>query len=202
MKQRFRIPHLGGTTAAILHRPHQTVAAVERQLDAIGIHTTVGWPDLPASGLSADFIFFDVDLGHDDQFPWKPGEAPMPLIAMIGSEAPGRIEWALSHKADAHLLKPVGAAGVYSALIIGRQSFAARRAMLAVIDDLRERVDDRQTLVRAVILLAQDCRDDEQAYAQLRTLAMNWQVTLETAARRVVEMSGKHGVWSGRVNNG
>ena len=51
----------------------------------------------------------------------------MPLVALIGSEAPGRIEWALSHKADAQLLKPVGNAGVYSALLIARQSFEARR---------------------------------------------------------------------------
>lgn len=202
MKQRFRIPHLGGATAAILHRPHQTVAAVERQLQAIGIHATVSWPDLPASALAADFIFFDVDLGHDEQFPWMPGEAPMPLIAMIGSEAPGRIEWAINHKADAHLLKPVSAAGVYSALLIGRQSYAASRAMLAVIDDLREQVEDRQILVRAVILLAQGCRDGEQAYAQLRALAMNWQVTMESAARRVVEMSGKSDEWIRRLNNG
>ena len=49
----------------------------------------------------------------------------MPLVALIGSEAPGRIEWALSHSADAHPLNPVGTAGVYCALLIARQGFEA-----------------------------------------------------------------------------
>ncbi|RVC13901.1 transcriptional antiterminator, partial [Mesorhizobium sp. M7A.F.Ca.AU.002.02.1.1] len=113
-----RIPNLGGARAFILHRPHPTVQAITRQLSAIGLITLDCWPELPPETLAADFVFFDADLGFDEQFPWKPGEAPMPLVALIGSEAPGRIEWALSHKADAQLLKPVGNAGVYSALLI------------------------------------------------------------------------------------
>ena len=95
-------------------------------------------------------MFFDADLGFDEQFPWKPGEAPMPLVALIGSEAPGRIEWALSHNADAQLLKPVGNAGVYSALLIARQSFEARKRLAGEIASLRQRVAERQTIVRAV----------------------------------------------------
>ncbi len=74
----------------------------------------------------------------------------MPLVALIGSEAPGRIEWALSHKADAQLLKPVGNAGVYSALLIARQSFEARKHLAGEIASLRQRVAERQTIVRAV----------------------------------------------------
>jgi response regulator NasT len=137
-------------------------------------------------------VFFDVDLGFDQQFPWARGAAPMPTIALIGSEAPGRIEWALSHKADAQLLKPVGNAGVYSALLIARQSFAARRQLADEITALQQRVAERQTIVRAVTALSsQDGVDDERAYAQLRALAMNWQVSLEDAARRVVALTEK-----------
>ena len=99
-------------------------------------------------------MFFDVDLGFDEQFPWAPGEAPMPLVALIGSEAPGRIEWALSHKADAQLLKPVGNAGVYSALLIARQSFEARRHSGRPDRRAETRVAERQTIVRAVAALS------------------------------------------------
>src|SRR5690606_13975316 len=119
MSRRTRIPNLGGATAYVLHRPHPTVQTMVRQLSAIGLTAVDCWPELPPAALSADFVFFDVDLGFDEQFPWQPGEAPMPLIALIGSEAPGRIEWALfNHGANAHLLKPVGTAGVYSSLLI------------------------------------------------------------------------------------
>src|SRR5690606_32130598 len=68
-----RIPNLGGAKAFILHRPHATVNALARQLGAIGLDVRECWPELPPDALAADFVFFDVDLGFDEQFPWKPG---------------------------------------------------------------------------------------------------------------------------------
>lgn len=188
-----RIPNLGGATAFILHRPHATVNAIARQLAAIGLVATDCWPDLPADVLAADFVFFDADMGFDQQFPWQAGEAPMPMIALIGSEAPGRIEWALSHNADAQLIKPIGNGGVYSALLIARQGFEARRRLAEEIAALRQRVGERQTIVRAVAALSAQGIDDERAYGQLRSLAMSWQISLEEAARRVVAMTGEEG---------
>lgn len=180
--------YLSGARAFILHRPHVTVQAISRQLAMIGLEVTDCWPEPPASILGADFVFFDVDHGFDDQFPWKPGEAPMPLIALIGSEAPGRIEWALSHGAAAQLLKPVGNAGVYSALLIARQTFDARRRLANEISSLRRRMAERQTVVRAVALLSARGLDEERAYAQLRSLAMTWRITIEDAASRILAM--------------
>ena len=127
MKRRLLIPDLGGAEAAILHRPHPTVQALSRQLGAIGLAVTAHWPDLGPGALAADYTFFDADMGYDAQFPWAPGAAPMPMIALIGSEAPGRIEWALAQGADAQLLKPVGDHGVFGALLIARNGFEARR---------------------------------------------------------------------------
>ncbi|MCP9231617.1 transcriptional antiterminator [Mesorhizobium sp. M0833] len=192
MSKMARIPNLGGARAFVLHRPHPTVQAITRQLSAIGLEAIGFWPELPAEALAADFVFFDVDLGFDEQFPWKPGEAPMPLIALIGSEAPGRVEWALSHKADAQLLKPVGNAGVYSALLIARQSFEARKLLAGEIASLRQRVAERQTIVRAVEALSKGA-EDGRAYAQLRSLAMSWQISVEEAARRIVAMTQGEG---------
>jgi AmiR/NasT family two-component response regulator len=192
MSRASRIPNLGGAKAFVLHRPHPTVQAISRQLSAIGLDATGCWPELPVEALAADFVFFDADLGFDEQFPWKPGEAPMPLVALIGSEAPGRIEWALSHNADAQLLKPVGNGGVYSALLIARQSFEARKLLAGEIASLRQRVAERQTIVRAVAALSKGS-DDGRAYAQLRSLAMGWQISMEEAARRIVAMTDEEG---------
>ncbi|MEX6507585.1 ANTAR domain-containing response regulator [Jiella sp. M17.18] len=188
MTRRARIPNLGGARAFILHRPHQTTAALARQLAAIGLTAVECWPELPAEALGADFVFFDADMGHDGQFPWRPGEAPMPLIALIGSEAPGRIEWALSQGADSHLVKPVGNSGIYSALLIARQGFEARRSLAAEVAALKARVGERQTIVRAVVALVAEGVDEDRAYAQLRALAMSWQVTMEEAARQMLAL--------------
>lgn len=188
-RRNYRIPTLGGAKALVLHRPHAVVDTLLRQLDAIGLDGTAVWPELDADAISADYIFFDSDFGYDEQFPWKPGEAPMPLIALIGSEAPGRIEWALSHRADSHLLKPIGNSGVYSALLIARRTFDASKALSASIADLRDRVSQRQTIVQATMLLAARGLDETAAYKQLRDLAMNWNISIEEAARQIVDWS-------------
>lgn len=186
MRRRIRSQNLGGARAILLHRPHPTVQALERQLAAIGLTVEQCWPDLPPSALAADFIFFDADHGHDSQFPWAPGSPPMPMIALIGSEAPGRIEWALNAGADAQLLKPVGDGGAFSALLTARAAFDLRRSLGAEIAALRERLDQRQTVVRAVTLLMGHGKAEDEAYAQLRAMAMAWRISFEAAAERVV----------------
>jgi AmiR/NasT family two-component response regulator len=187
MRHPIRIQNLGGASAVILHRPHPTVQALERQLRAIGLAVAQVWPELGPEALGADFVFFDADMGHDEQFPWMPGKSPMPIVALVGSEAPGRIEWALRAGAHAQLLKPVGDNGVYSALLIARDAFDVQRALAVEIADLRRRLDERQTVVRAVTLLAaQGAKDDAAAYGQLRQMAMAWRVSFEDAAARVV----------------
>jgi response regulator NasT len=191
MKRRpIRIPNLGAAQAIILHRPHPTVQALTRQLTAIGLQVTQAWPELGPEGLAADYVFFDADMGHDGMFPWDPGQPPIPMIALIGSEAPGRIEWSLKAGAHAQLLKPVGDNGAYSALLIARDAFDAQKALSAEIADLRRRLDDRQTVVRAVTLLAARGKSDAEAYAQLRQMAMAWRISFEDAAARIVAAQG------------
>ncbi|MCE6968693.1 ANTAR domain-containing response regulator [Cereibacter sphaeroides] len=186
MRRGVRIQNLGGARAVILHRPHPVVQALTRQLAAIGLQVSSCWPELEPGALAADFVFFDADMGHDGQFPWKAGEPPMPMIALIGSEAPGRIEWSLQAGAHAQLLKPIGDSGAYSALLIARSAFDAHRALSAEIADLRQRIEARQTVVQAVARLAARGKDESAAYAQLRQLAMAWRISMEEAARRIV----------------
>lgn len=192
MRRPSRIPNLGGARAIVLHQAHAGVDILMRQLRAIGLEAEQAWPEPPASAPGADFLFFDVDMGFDEQFPWSPGEAPMPLVALIGSEAPGRIEWALSQRADAQIVKPVGNSGVYSALLIARRAFDERRRLAAEIADLEARIADRRIVLRAVMALGEGA-DEELAYARLRALAMSWQVTIEEAARRVNAMKSEEG---------
>jgi AmiR/NasT family two-component response regulator len=75
-------------------------------------------------------------------------------------------------------------------VLIARQSFEARKHLAAEIAALRQRVAERQTIVRAVTALSKGS-DDERAYAQLRSLAMSWQISVEDAARRIVAMTSE-----------
>lgn len=186
MSTLVRVRNLGGAQAVILHRPHPNVIALVRQLTAIGLDARETWPELGPGAMAADFVFFDADMGHDEQFPWRQGASPMPMVALIGSEAPGRVEWALRTGAHAQLLKPVGDHGAYSALLIARDAFDARRALGAEISDLKGRLEARQTVVRAVAMLAALGKTEDEAYGQLRQLAMAWRISFEDAAGRIV----------------
>ena len=97
------------------------------------------------------------------------------------------------HKAERRMSKlrlaiagPAGSGKTYSALLIARDAFDAQRALSAEIADLRRRLDERLTVVRAVALLAARGKSEAEAYAQLRRMAMAWRVSFEDAAARIV----------------
>ena len=176
-------PDFATWRAIILHRPHPSVDALVRQLQSLHMDVRVVWPQLDGRDASADVVFFDGDMGHDEQFPWPTGYSPMPLVALLGSEAPGRVEWALAQGCHSHLLKPIGSIGAYSALLIAAHAFQRARAHADDVRSLEERLRQRPIVVRAVLsLMATSTTDEAGAFRQLRAIAMEWGMTIEDAA--------------------
>jgi AmiR/NasT family two-component response regulator len=166
------------------------VDAIIRQLRQLGIASDVIWPDLPAAfdATRYNILFFDVEMGHDSQFPWERGETPMPSVALIGSEAPGRIDWAIGRGADAHLLKPVGSGGIYSAMLIASHGFEQRQRLRAEIEGLRLRLSRRERLAAATAqIMATQGVSATQAYKALRLMAMAERLSIEDMAARLTD---------------
>ena len=179
--------------ALILHRPHATADSLVRQLTQLGIAAVPAWPELAADVDPADFgvLFFDADMGHDGQFRWEAGLAPMPTIALIGSEAPGRVAWAIRRGADAHLLKPIPGGGVFSALLIARDAFARRLQLRAEITSLRQRLELREVLAEATaLLMTSQNLGAADAYRALRRRAMDERLSIEDMAAQIVAQTG------------
>lgn len=175
--------------ALILHRPHATTDGLIRQLSQLGIGADSVWPDLPSRFDPAPYgvVFFDADMGHDAQFPWEAGLAPMPSIALIGSEAPGRVAWAIKRGPDAHLLKPIAGGGVFSALLIARDAFARRQHLRDEIGSLRRRLDQREALAEATaLLMSNEGLSAAAAYHALRRRAMDERLSIEDMAVQLV----------------
>lgn len=183
-------PSFIGWRALVVHQPHPNVDALLTQFERIGVAASHYWPeitDLPDLD-RFNVVLIDADMGYDDQFPWKPGEAPIPVIALIGSEAPGRVSWAMRQGADAQMLKPIGSAGLYSALVAAAHGFAHRQALTAEIASLRSRLENRELLAEATaILMVRDNISAKAAFQKLRLTAMAERVTLEVMAARLVE---------------
>jgi AmiR/NasT family two-component response regulator len=183
------IPSFEGWRALVVHRPHANVDAILLQFERLGISAAYCWPEIAGhADLSQwNMIVIDADMGYDGQFPWQPGAAPMPIIALIGSEAPGRVSWAMNQGADAHLLKPIGSAGLYSALVIARHSFAKRTALADEIVSLRTRLQSREALAEATaLLMVRDNITSKAAFQKLRMQAMSERRAIELIAEQLV----------------
>lgn len=187
------IPNFQGRQAMIVHRADENSQRLERQLVRLGVTVGLIAPDAAAPALrhpSTDIVFFDVDNGYDGMLPWQPGEAPGPLIALMGSEAPGRLAWLVAQQPDALLQKPIQSSGVYAALTIATQARADRRRVQAETTHLRERLAARPLVVRAVVALMAEGLDVESAQATLRRRAMAARHSIEHEAAALLAAGG------------
>lgn len=179
-------PNFTGWRAAILHREDQTTERLVRQLKLFGFDVTVQWQPLDARDLP-DIILVDADQGWSGLLPWKDEQAPRPLIALLGSEAPGRVAWAMGQGVAAIIAKPVASSAVYPALVLAVGIHDERRAVADKIAHLEERVRMRPLVHAAVQKIGQACHvNEEQAYGILRNCAMKKRLSMEQIAGSIL----------------
>ncbi len=126
-------PNFVSWRAVILHRMDDGIERLVRQLERIGVTAFTQWQPLDMAKIQCDVVFVDADQGWDGLLPWQPGNAPVPLIALLGSEAPGRIAWAMAQGAGALVAKPIVASSVYPALVMATHIHAERIAVQATV---------------------------------------------------------------------
>ena len=145
----------------MLHPAESVRAELIARLAALGVEVAADWP-ASAAVSKADFLFVDVDIGHDNQIPWEPGTAPIPLIGLVRSESPGRLAWALGQNCDA--FPSQAALGlVYSTLVIAAAKSAERLCVRRREAETARRAGMRDVLVRAVLAIMQAEGVDELA---------------------------------------
>lgn len=179
-------PNFTGWRATILHREDNTTERLSRQLKIIGFQVTVQWQLLDIADLP-DIILVDADQGWDGLLPWSGGNAPRPLVALLGSEAPGRIAWAMEQGVGAIIAKPLASSAVYPALVMALGIHRERKAVIDKMKHLEERVRLRP-LVHAAVerIIAVRQVDEELAYTILRNCAMQRRVPMEQVAASIL----------------
>src|SRR5207253_1014039 len=78
---------------------------------------------------------------------------PVPVIGLVGVEAPSRLKALVNLGATSFLRKPVHGGAVYTSLFMGINQFLLRAEMYERLQDLEERRRGRRAVIRAVILL-------------------------------------------------
>jgi len=175
-----------GRRAIVLHPAATVREQLASRLAALGLDVQGQWPPQPNAVFESDVVFVDVDTGHDELFPWPTGRAPVPVIGLVRSEAPGRLTWALSFGIDAYL--PVSAIGaVYSTLVVASAHSAERLQRVDRDQEHQRRNGMRHMLVRAVLhIMNRDDIDEIAALKQLRARAMSDRMPLEDVAVAVL----------------
>jgi AmiR/NasT family two-component response regulator len=183
----IELPDLVGWRAVILHRPDESIDRIVRQLGLLGLGVHVQWEPLDLGRMSAEIALVDADQGWCGLLPWENGAAPLPVVALLQSEAPGRVAWALGQGAGAILSKPVAASAIYPALVLAvsvhreRAGNAERQALL------EERIRMRPLVHGAVrSIMSSQNLDEDGAYRTLRFTAMGQRITMEQAAAEIL----------------
>jgi AmiR/NasT family two-component response regulator len=175
-------PNFTGWHAVILAEEDGNTERLRRQLGLLGLKVECRWTPLTSADL-VDLVFVDADRGWDELLPWNDGRASCPVVALLGSEAPGRIAWALRQGAGAIIPKPVAASAVYPALVLAVSAHRERSEAERRIARLEERLKLRPVVHAAVTRLKAERRiDDERAYAVLRDCAMRRRLPIEQIA--------------------
>jgi AmiR/NasT family two-component response regulator len=180
-------PSFKGWQAVVLHRLDDGIERLTRQLERLGLAVTVQWEPLGIQRAKADIVLVDADQGWNGLLPWQAGEAPMPLVALLGSEAPGRIAWAMEHGAGALIAKPIVASAVYPCLVMAAHMHRQRLATGKRMADLEERMRLRPLVHSAVqAIMAVRPLDESGAYSLLRGTAMRRRLTIEHVAAEIL----------------
>ncbi|WP_181703766.1 ANTAR domain-containing response regulator [Chthonobacter albigriseus] len=138
--------------------------------------------DLAALREDRDVLVVDGDLDLPLDLAGGAGETfpVVPVIGLIGVEAPSRLKALMQIGATAFLRKPIHGAAVYSALFMGINGFLRRRYLETRLEDHERRRRGRRFVIKAIVnLMHRAGIDDDQAYAILRRESMRRRVSIE-----------------------
>lgn len=144
---------------------------------------------LPSLDPDRDVLFVDGDSDIASIMPIATADrySLIPIIALVGVEAPSRLKALINLGVTAFIKKPVQASGVYSALFLGVNQYRISRSLKEAVQEYEKRKRGRKWLVKAIIKLTRLGIDEDSAYAHLRREAMRAQKTVEAYSEQLLQ---------------
>ncbi len=174
-----RLPSIRGRKALILLEEEREVGVLVRQLYRLGVEAEV--PPPGASGTScADIVFLDTDAAPGVFDDTLAALGQRPLVAVVGTESPSRLECVLDRAPCAVLMKPIRSSGIYTALVVAFHEDRRRRSAEQKMERLEERIRCRRIVFAAIMRLMREYGIEEpEAYRLLRNTAQELRTTIE-----------------------
>ncbi|MBB3772575.1 AmiR/NasT family two-component response regulator [Angulomicrobium tetraedrale] len=183
------LQNFNGGRAHIVTANPTAVETLLATLGKLGVSASVpelvdGRADIDLAALQAerDILFVDGDLDNPLALDIDAGarQPAVPVIGLVGVEAPSRLKQLVHLGATAFLRKPVQGGAVYTALFLGINQFLLRGDLRARLDDMDRRRRGRRAVVKAIIARMTDAGvDDDEAYEWLRRESMRSRQNLE-----------------------
>jgi AmiR/NasT family two-component response regulator len=184
---RHLIQNFRGVNALVIHSEDRNRAILTETLTRLGLKIHV----IDASDASAirerlnevDIVVFDTDIVEGVALASAGERITVPVIAVVGLEAPGRLQRAFELEPSAILYKPLRSTGVYSALFFATNEHRRRQEIVQNMQHLEGRHRGRRFVTRAIVHLMRDRGiDDEEAFRLLRKESMRRRLTIEEYA--------------------
>ncbi len=188
-----RIPNFRGHQAVVLHPADANRELLVEQLSRLGVDSEVIWPPREAMSDKIDVVFFDADrrptaMGDRAWVVQSP-----PLIAISGTEAPGRLEAMLALRPGAVLNKPLRRETIFKALVFAYhnqrhwQKTENERAFLG------EQIKARALVFKSILLVMRRFNvDDDEAFAAVRRASMSNNLLVEAFAFLFMSDPGRY----------
>ncbi|AYD00603.1 ANTAR domain-containing protein [Neorhizobium sp. NCHU2750] len=149
-------------------------------------------PVLEKANSQRDVLFLDGDLNlFPEAVQSVESELPqIPIVGLVGIEAPSRLRSLMQFGATAFLSKPVHSGAIFSALYLAVNTFEQKADLRLSIEELEKRRRYRRHVIKAVTMVMKShSLDDEGAFALLRKEAMRARLSLEAYCEGVVQRS-------------
>lgn len=142
-----------------------------------------------------DVLFLDGDLNTDVSVPNYPETTVslIPVVGMVGIEAPGRLGRLFAHGATAFIKKPIHVGTVFSNLFMAVNEHNQRLAWCQAKQEFDAKRRMRRYVIKAVVLVMEEqSLTDDLAYEWLRKKSMYAQMSIEDLSKRFVESRCEH----------
>jgi AmiR/NasT family two-component response regulator len=173
-------------------RDERDIAILRRQLDRLGMTVAERDPaEPPPADDAADIIVLDAD-----SVPIQSDSAPawtfkVPIIALIGTEAPSRLKWLLDLRPASFLIKPLRSAGLYTALVVAFDAAQRRLEDAAHVAKLEDRIRGRRVVFAAVLqVMRAHALAEDDAFTLIRETAMRHRTTIEQLCADIIAAGG------------
>ncbi|OYR14893.1 ANTAR domain-containing response regulator [Brucella thiophenivorans] len=195
MSNRF-IQNFNNRRGIIISRDFRAISALDSTLPKLGLSPSYVPLKEDRAGLleselnvDRDVLFVDGDLDSPLSLPVSSvsGLACVPIIGLVGVEAPSRLKGLVQSGATAFLRKPVYGSIVYSAIVLGINSYQQRQQMETTIALHEMRRLQRRSLIKAIVEIMR-CHNvcDDEAYNILRKESMKARMNVETYAEHFI----------------